>query len=83
MRNAIVELARNVTTGELTEIERLPVSSEGGHWKSTRTGNSLVAYPTAGVVLRGLGGCEPTWLPGGWQPQLALIFKDICLSTRS
>jgi len=39
------------TTGELTEIERLTVSSEGGGWKSACRGNSLAAYPTARTVL--------------------------------
>ena len=50
MRNAVVALALSVATGELTEIERLPVSSERGRWKSTHTGNSLAAYPTASTV---------------------------------
>jgi hypothetical protein len=36
MRKAIVALARKMTTGELTEIERLTVSSERGGWKSAR-----------------------------------------------
>jgi hypothetical protein len=34
-------------TGELLEIERLTSSLERGHWKSTRQGNSLVAYSTS------------------------------------
>ena len=55
------------TTGERLKIERLTSRSEGSGWKSTRLGNSLAAYPTACCVLRGLGGCEPTWLPGAPQ----------------
>src|SRR5215471_20705483 len=39
-------------TGELLEIERLTSSLERGHWKSTRKGNSLVAYSTARTVLK-------------------------------
>jgi len=40
------------TTGALTEIERLTVSSEGGGWKSAYRGNSLAAYPTSRTVLQ-------------------------------
>jgi hypothetical protein len=52
------------STGELIDIERVTISLEGGRWKSTRWGNSLAAYPTARVVLRGLDGSNPVWLPG-------------------
>src|SRR5713101_2395795 len=65
MRNAIVAPTLNVITGELTEIERLMVSSEEGGWKSACKGNSLAAYPTVRAVLRGLGGSNPARLPGG------------------
>ena len=41
------------STGELIDIERVTISSEGGRWKSTRLGNSLAAYPTARPVLNG------------------------------
>jgi hypothetical protein len=58
MRNAeaglvMVERCSKATTGELLEIERLTSSLERGHWKSTRKGNSLVAYSTARPVLNG------------------------------
>jgi hypothetical protein len=43
-----------MATGELTEIERLTVSSERGGWKSARRGNSLAAYSTSSPVRRGL-----------------------------
>ena len=33
-------------TGELRDTETVTRSSEGGHWKSTCEGNSLVTYPT-------------------------------------
>src|SRR5262245_35366671 len=39
------------STGELIDIERVTISSEGDHWKSTCKGNSLVAYPTSSPVL--------------------------------
>jgi hypothetical protein len=39
------------STGELIDIERVTISSEGDHWKSTRWGNSLVVYPTSSPVL--------------------------------
>jgi len=42
-------------TGKLLEIERLTSSLERGHGKSTREGNSLVAYSTASTVRRGAG----------------------------
>ena len=38
-------------TGELLEIERLTSSLERGHGKSTRQGNSLVAYSTSRPVV--------------------------------
>src|SRR5712691_8431545 len=41
------------STGELIDIERVTISSEGGRWKSTHRGNSLAAYPTARPVLNG------------------------------
>ena len=41
------------STGELIDIERVTISSEGDHWKSTRRGNSLVVYPTSSPVLNG------------------------------
>src|SRR5919198_2470335 len=55
------------STGELIDIERVTISSEGGRWKSTHRGNSLAAYPTSRPVLRGLGGSNPARLPGGWE----------------
>ena len=42
------------STGELIDIERVTISSEGGRWKSTHQGNSLAVYPTASTV-RGRG----------------------------
>ena len=68
MRNATMARALSLSTGELTEIERLTVSSERGGWKSARRGNSLAAYSTARCVLRGLGEGDLAWLPGGEQP---------------
>ena len=47
---SLVERCSKATTGELLEIERLTSSLERGHWKSTRKGNSLVAYSTASWV---------------------------------
>jgi hypothetical protein len=41
------------STGELIDIERVTISSEGGRWKSTHRGNSLAAYSTACTVLTG------------------------------
>ena len=38
-------------TGELIDIERVTISSEGDRWKSTRWGNSLAVYPTSSPVL--------------------------------
>src|SRR5712691_5674473 len=52
------------STGELIDIERVTISSEGDRWKSTHRGNSLAVYPTSRAVLRGLGGSNPAWLPG-------------------
>ena len=40
------------STGELIDIERVTISSEGGRWKSTHRGNSLAAYPTSRPVVR-------------------------------
>src|SRR6266446_3842393 len=40
------------STGELIDIERVTISSEGERWKSTRWGNSLAVYPTSRPVLR-------------------------------
>jgi hypothetical protein len=50
------------STGELIDIERVTISSEGGRWKSTHRGNSLAAYPTARTVLN--GGIEETYPQG-------------------
>ena len=44
------------STGELIDIERVTISSEGDRWKSTRGGNSLAVYPTSRPVLR--RGCD-------------------------
>ena len=52
---ALFERCSKEATGELLEIERLTSSLERGHWKSTREGNSLVAYSTARTVRRGAG----------------------------
>ncbi len=57
---SLVERCSKATTGELLEIERLTSSLERGHGKSTREGNSLVAYSTASPVLN--GGDEETGL---------------------
>ena len=57
---SLVERCSKATTGELLEIERLTSSLERGHGKSTREGNSLVAYSTANPVLN--GGDEETGL---------------------
>src|SRR5919197_4854406 len=43
------------STGELIDIERVTISSEGGRWKSTRWGNSLAVYPTVCPVRGGNG----------------------------
>ncbi len=52
---ALFERCSKDATGELLEIERLTSSLERGHWKSTREGNSLVAYSTSRTGLT--GGC--------------------------
>jgi len=49
---ALFERCSKEATGELLEIERLTSSLERGHWKSTREGNSPVAYSTARPVVR-------------------------------
>ena len=59
MRNAVVALVLSGAIGELTEIERLTVSSERGGWKSAHRGNSLAAYSTARTVPWG-GKCRET-----------------------
>ena len=59
MRKTKVALALRMTTGELTEIERLTVSSGRGGWKSAHRGNSLAAYSTARTVLPTSGGSDP------------------------
>jgi len=51
---ALFERCSQEATGELLEIERLTSSLERGHGKSTREGNSLVAYSTARPVRGGL-----------------------------
>ena len=43
-------------TGELCDTETVMHSLEGGDWKSTCQGNSLVAYPTARPVLKTIVG---------------------------
>ncbi len=43
-------------TGEPRDTETVTRGSEGGDWKSTRPGNSLVAYPTSRPVRRGAVG---------------------------
>src|SRR5215467_3468273 len=52
------------STGELIDIERVTISSEGGRWKSTHRGNSLAAYPTSRPVLRRGDGSNPGSLAG-------------------
>src|SRR5262249_28660660 len=52
------------STGELIDIERVTISSEGGRWKSTHRGNSLAAYPTSRPVLRRGAGSNPGPLAG-------------------
>src|SRR6266446_6558955 len=47
------------STGELIDIERVTISSEGDRWKSTHRGNSLAVYPTSRPVLRRGGGSNP------------------------
>ena len=55
------------STGELIDIERVTISSEGGRWKSTHRGNSLAAYPTSRPVLR-----------RGGESNLASLSRRIC-----
>ena len=50
------ELKCMSSTGELIDIERVTISSEGDRWKSTFWGNSLAVYPTSRSVLR--RGCD-------------------------
>jgi hypothetical protein len=45
------------------DTETVTISSGRGRWKSTRKGNSLVAYSTARPVLRGGGGSDTISLP--------------------
>jgi hypothetical protein len=52
---SLCERCSQEATGERLEIERLTSRSGRGHWKSTREGNSLVAYSTARPVRRGAG----------------------------
>jgi len=52
---SLCERCSQEATGELLEIERLTSSLERGHWKSTREGNSLVAYSTVCPVRGGTG----------------------------
>ena len=56
---ALCERCSKEATGELLEIERLTSSLERGHGKSTREGNSLVAYSTASTVLKPSGRGDP------------------------
>ena len=53
---SLFERCAKAATGELLEMERLTSSLERGHWKSTREGNSLVAYSTSRTGLT--GGCD-------------------------
>ena len=57
---SLCERCSQEATGELLEIERLTSSLERGHGKSTRKGNSLVAYSTVRTVFN--GGDEETGL---------------------
>src|SRR5882672_4344605 len=72
---ALFERCSKEATGELLEIERLTSSLERGHWKSTREGNSLVAYSTARRVRREVEGRSladvtlPTLLDEGRPPR--------------
>src|SRR4030095_12791589 len=52
------------STGELIDIERVTISSEGDRWKSTCWGNSLAVYPTSRPVLRRGDGSNPGSLAG-------------------
>jgi hypothetical protein len=55
------------STGELIDIERVTISSEGDRWKSTCKGNSLAVYPTSRPVLR-----------RGGESNLASLSRRIC-----
>ena len=57
------------STGELIDIERVTISSEGDRWKSTFWGNSLAVYPTSRTVLRAEGGSNPASLTRRRRPQ--------------
>ena len=48
-----VKLLNVKITGKLRDTETVMRSLEGGGWKSTYKGNSLVAYPTSRPVLKG------------------------------
>ena len=50
-------------TGKRRDTKTVMRRLEGGDWKSTSDGNSLVAYPTARSVLRGRGYSNITLLP--------------------
>ena len=78
MRRAKVARALKRATGELTEIERLMVSSERGGWKSAHRGNSLAAYSTARTVPWG-GKCRktPTY------PDKSRIRGENCMPSKS
>src|SRR5215471_3293600 len=52
------------STGELIDIERVTISSEGDRWKSTCKGTSLAVYPTSRPVLRRGDGSNPGSLAG-------------------
>ena len=55
------------STGELIDIERVTISSEGDRWKSACKGNSLAAYPTSRPVLR-----------RGGESNLASLSRPVC-----
>src|SRR5215831_20721306 len=59
------------STGELIDIERVTISSEGDRWKSTRRGNSLAVYPTSRPVLR-----------RGGESNLASLSRPLCRSVK-
>src|SRR5712691_266546 len=61
------------STGELIDIERVTISSEGDRWKSTRWGNSLAVYPTSRPVLRRGDGSNPGSLAGSPQDEFAWL----------
>src|SRR5712691_4241957 len=78
------------STGELIDIERVTISSEGGRWKSTHRGNSLAAYPTARPVLNGgreetcrkVTRLAPTQLEGGncsETPKKSTTWSMVCV----